>query len=80
MEGVLPEADEWREGRNEQQAGVVDYITLTTGEAVRNMNNWKDTDNLPVEVWESLGRTGVNFLKESLNKITHKKFPDIYGE
>ncbi len=38
--------------------------------ALRNMENGKATgpDNLPVEVW-SLGRTGVNFLKEVLNKI-----------
>ena len=27
-------------------------------------------DNLPVEVLKSLGRTGVHFLKEALNKIT----------
>ena len=40
--------------------------------ALRNMKNGKATgpDNLPVEVWKSLGRTGVNFLKEALNKIT----------
>ena len=36
-------------------------------------------DNLPVEVWKSLGRTGVNFLKEALNKITdEEKISDIW--
>ena len=47
---------------------------------LRNMKNGKATgpDNLPVEVWKSLGRTGVNFLKEALNKITDvEKIPDI---
>ena len=50
--------------------------------ALRNTNNGKATgpDNLPIEVWKSLGRTGVNcliFLKEALNKITdEEKFPD----
>ena len=48
--------------------------------ALRNMKNGKATgpDNLPIEVWKSLGRTGVNFLKEALNKITDaEKIPDI---
>ena len=50
--------------------------------ALRNTKNGKATgpDNLPIEVWKSLGRTGVNcliFLKEALNKITdEEKFPD----
>ena len=40
--------------------------------ALRIMKNGKATgpDNLPVEAWKSLGRTGVNFLKEALNNIT----------
>ena len=49
--------------------------------ALRNMKNGKATgpDNLPVEVWKSLGRTGVTFLKEALNKITDgEKIPDIW--
>ena len=49
--------------------------------ALRNMKNGKATgpDNLPVEVWKSLGRTGVNFLKEALNKISdEEKIPDIW--
>ena len=49
--------------------------------AHRNMNTGKATgpDNLPVEVYTSLGRTGVNFLKEALNKITDdEKIPDIW--
>ena len=39
---------------------------------LRNMKNGEATgpNNLPVEVWKSLGRTGVNFLMEALNKIT----------
>ena len=90
MEGVLPEADVMneenpREGRNEQHAEVEDDITeITSAEiemALRNMRHGKVTgpDNLPVEVWKSLGRTGVNFLKEALNKITdEEKIPDIW--
>ena len=36
-------------------------------------------DNLPIELWKSLERTGVNFLKEALNKITdEEKIPDIW--
>ena len=72
-----------REGRNEQQTEVEGDITeITSAEiemALRNMNNRKATgpDNLPVEVWKSLGRTGVNFLKEALNKI-NEKIPDIW--
>ena len=49
--------------------------------ALRNMKNGKATgpDNLPIEEWKSLGRTGVNFLKEALNKITdEEKIPDIW--
>ena len=49
--------------------------------ALRNMKNGRAAgpDNLPVEVWKSLGRTGVNFLKEALNKITdEEKIPDIW--
>ena len=49
--------------------------------ALRNMKNRKATgpDNFAVEVWKSLGRTGVNFLKEALNKITdEQKIPDIW--
>ena len=51
--------------------------------ALRNMKNGKATglDNLPVEVWKSLGRTGVNFLKEALNKITDDyRRCQTYGE
>ena len=75
-----------REGRNEQQAEVEDDIREITSAdiemALRNMKNGKATgpDNLPVEVWKSLGRTGVNFLKEALNKIKitdEEKIPDI---
>ena len=73
------------EERNEQQAEVEDDITeITSAEiemALRNMKNGKATgpDNLPVEVWKSLGRTGVNLLKEALNKITdEEKIPDIW--
>ena len=47
------------------------------------MNNGKATgpDKLFVEVWKSLGRTGVTFLEEGLNKITDEEnIPDIYGE
>ena len=64
-----------REGRNEQQAEVGDDIKEITSAdietALRNIKNGKATgpDNLPVEVWKSLERTGVNFLKEALDKI-----------
>ena len=74
-----------REGRNEQQAEMEGDITeITSAEiemALRNMKNGKAAgpDNLPIEVWKSLGRTGVNFLKEALNKITdEEKIPDIW--
>ena len=61
-----------REGRNEKQAEVEDDITEIASAdiemALRNMNNGKarGPDHLPVEVWKSLGRTGVNFLKKAL--------------
>ena len=46
------------------------------------MKNGKATgpDNLPIEVWKSLGRTGVNSLKEALSKITdeEEKIPDMW--
>ena len=51
--------------------------------ALRNMNNGKATgpDNLPIEVWKSLGRSGVHFLKEALKKITREeKIPDIWRQ
>ena len=74
-----------REGRNEQQTVVEGAITeITSAEsdmALRNMKNGKATgpDNLPIEVWKSLGRTGVNFLKEALKKITdEEKIPDVW--
>ena len=68
-----------REGRNGQQAEVEGDITeITSAEielALRNMKNGKSTgpDNLPVEVWKSLRRTGANFLKEALHKITDEE-------
>ncbi len=49
--------------------------------ALRNMKNGKaiGPDNLPVEMWKTLGRTGVHFLKEALNKISdEEKIPDIW--
>ena len=74
-----------REGRNEQQAeGEGDITEITSVDiemALRNMKNGKaiGPDNLPLEVWKSLGRTGVNFLKEALNKITDEEnIPDIW--
>ena len=74
-----------REGRMEEQAVVDDAITeITSAEiemAFRNMKNGEATgsDNLPIEVWKSLGKTGVNFLKEALNKVTDEdKIPDIW--
>ena len=53
--------------------------------ALRNMKDEKATgpDNLPVEdLWKRLGRTGVNLLKDALNKVTdEEKVPDIiYAE
>ena len=74
-----------REGRNKQQVVVEDDITEINSAdiemALRNTKNGKATgpDKLPVEVWKSLGRTGVNFLKEALHKITdEEKIPDIW--
>ena len=74
-----------REGMNEQQAeveGDIKEITSTEIEmALANMKNGKATgpDNLSVEVWKSFRRTGVNFLKEALNKIIdEEKIPDIW--
>ena len=73
------------ERTNEQPAEVEDDISEITsakiGMALRSTKNWKGTgpDNLPVKVWKSLRRTGVNFLKEALNKITdEEKIPDIW--
>ena len=45
------------------------------------MKNGKATgpDNLPIQVWKSFGRTGVDFLKEPSDKITYEeKIPDIW--
>ena len=43
--------------------------------ALRNMKNGK---LLHLTTWKNLGRTGVNFMTEALNKITvEKKIPDI---
>ena len=76
-----------REGRNEQQAEVEGDITEITSAdiemALGNTKNGKATgpDNLPVEVWKSLARTGVHFLKEALNKITdEEKIPAIWRQ
>ena len=61
-----------------------DSIDITSADiemALRNMTNGKATvpDNLFVEVWKSLGRTGVNFVKEKSNKITDEEnIPDIW--
>ena len=81
----LMNEDKPREGGNEQQAEVEDDIKeMTSAEidmALRNMKNGKATghDNLPVEVWKTLERTEVNFVKEGLNKITdEEKIPDIW--
>ena len=36
------------------------------------------SDKLSVEVWTSLGRTGLHFLKSlSINKMIDEKIPDI---
>ena len=61
-----------------------DIAEITSAEiemALRNMKNGKATgpDNITVEEWKSLGRNGVNFLKEALNKITdEEKIPYIW--
>ena len=75
------------EGRNDQQAEVEGDITeITSAEiemALRNMKNGKATGpyNLPVEVWKSLGRTGVHFLKEALNRRSlMRRRSQTYGE
>ena len=58
---------------------IAEITSAETEKALRNMTNGKAIpDNLLVEVWESLGRTGVNLLRETLNKITDKeKIPDM---
>ena len=49
--------------------------------ALKHTKNGKDTgpDNLPIDVWMRLARTGVNFLKEALDTITDEaKIIDIW--
>ena len=50
--------------------------------AIKNMKNGTATgpDKYPVLAWTRLRRTGVNFLKEALNKISEETIPDIYDE
>ena len=58
-------------------------VLLDAEIALRNMKNGKATghDNLPLEVWNGLGKTGVNVLKEALNKVTdEEKIPGICGK
>ena len=61
---------------------IAEITSAETEKALRNMTNGKAIPvNLLVEVWVSLGRTGVNLLRETLNKITdEEKIPYIYGE
>ena len=88
MEEVLPEAvneENPREGRNEQQAEVEDDITeITSAEiemTLRYMKNGKATgpDILPVEVWKSLGRTGVNFRRKHSTRSLMRRRSQTYG-
>ena len=61
---------------------VITEITSANNEmALKHINNGKATgpDNLPIEVWMSLARTGVNCLIEAWNKITDEaKIIDIW--
>ena len=61
--------------------GITEITSAEIEMCFRNMKIEKATgpDNLQVEVWTSLGRTGVDFLKEALNKITdQEKIRDIW--
>ena len=58
-----------------------DITEITSSEiemALRNIKNGNATGPVPVYVWKCLGRTGVNFPKDALNKITDEKIPDIW--
>ena len=62
---------------------AITEITRADSEVVlRNMKKGKATgpDNVPVEMWKSLGRTGVNFPKEALNKILMRRRSQTYCE
>ena len=63
----------------EQQAYVEDGITnAEIQKSSKTMKKGKATghDNLRAEVWKSLWRTGVNYLKEAPHKFTDEKVTD----
>ncbi|XP_069970999.1 uncharacterized protein PF3D7_1120000-like [Penaeus vannamei] len=72
-----------RKSRKETQRVVEKRPSEITSEEVENamkmMKNGKAVgpDNLPVEVWKSLGITGIEYLKQELNKIMEEeKIPE----
>jgi len=72
-----------RESRQETQRVVEKRTSEITSEevekAMKKMKNGKAVgpDNLPVEVWKSLGIIGIEYLKQELNKIMEEeKIPD----
>ncbi|XP_069994145.1 uncharacterized protein [Penaeus vannamei] len=72
-----------RKSRKETQRVVEKRPSEITSEEVENamkmMKNGKAVgpDNLPVEVWKSLGITGIEYLKQEINKIMEEeKIPE----
>ena len=67
---------------SKQKNGIREITSAEIEMALRNMKNGKATgpDNLPVEVWKSLGRTEVNFLKEALKRSLTRRRSQTYGE
>ena len=70
--------EEWKEQQSEAEDDITEITSAEIEMALRNTKNGKATghDNLRVEVWKSLGRTGVNFLKETLTR----RRTQTYGE
>ena len=56
-----------------------EITSMEVDQALKKMKNRKavDPDNLLIEVWKCLGSTGVEYLKQELNKIMEEeKIPD----
>ena len=70
-----------KEGMNSKQKWRLTLQRLQVQipkKALSKMKNGKASLSDNLEVWKSLGRTGVNFLKETLNEATdEEKSPDI---
>ena len=57
-----------------------EITSMEVEQALKKIKNGKvvGPDNLPIEVWKCLGSTGVEYLKQELNKIMEKE--KISGE